>query len=484
MNRISERGLRAWLSPLVLLSSNWVSLAGVVGVTSAGVLWIFLLPTFLRGDVQHPYIGILVFLALPGVFFGGLALIPLGIYLQVRKRRRRGEAAGVFPTLEWRSPELRRLLAFIAVTTAANVVIGSQLSYRAVHYMDSVTFCGKTCHKVMAPEFAAYQGSPHSRVACVACHIGPGASWFVRSKLSGVGQVFATLLDTYPRPIPTPVANLRPARETCEQCHWPQKFAADRLRIIPKYGDDGANTRTLTVLLMHIGGGHERRGIHGAHLDPGVTIEYAHADAGRQNIPWVRYSNAVTGRSTVYLAADASREGVRNLPRRVMDCMDCHNRPTHAFELPEAAVDRAMAAGLISPSLPSIKKLGTELLKKDYPSHQAAAAAIAAALQQHYRRQQPAVYAAGRDEIARAARTLVEIYQRNVFPSMKVVWGVYPNNIGHMDFPGCFRCHDDRSGADGRKITQDCNTCHHVLAMDEPAPKILAELGMSRANEH
>jgi len=482
--RMPDRRLPALLSPLVYLSSNWISLTGVVAVTTASVLWLFQLPLFLRGEVDNPYTGILTFLVLPGVFFGGLILIPLGIVREVRRRRRLGEPTRVFPPLDLRNPELRRLLAFIGVTTLANLVIGSQLTYRAFHYMDSVTFCGKTCHKVMAPEFTAYQGSPHSRVACVACHIGPGASWFVRSKLSGVGQVFATILNTYPRPIPTPVANLRPARETCEQCHWPQKFGADRLRILTKFADDESNTRTLTVLLMHIGGGHERRGIHGAHLDPGVTIEYAHADPGRQNIPWVRYSNSVTGRTTVYLAADATPEAVRNLPRRVMDCMDCHNRPTHAFESPEAAVDRAMAQGLIPASLPGIKKLGVELLKKEYPSREAAAAAIPQALVQHYRWQDANFYARQRDEILRAGRVLAEIHNRNVFPEMKVTWGTYPNNIGHMDFPGCFRCHDDRTAADGRKLTQDCNACHRVLAMDEPAPKILSDLGLLPANGH
>lgn len=482
MIRMPEGGVRQWLSPLVYLSSNGISLAGVVAVTTASILWLFQLPLFLRGEVDNPYQGILTFLVLPGVFFGGLALIPLGIAREVRRRRKRGEPARVFPALEWRSRELRRLLIFIGVTTIANLIIGSQLTYRAVHYMDSVTFCGKTCHRVMAPEFTAYQNSPHSRVACVACHIGPGASWFVRSKLSGVGQVFATLLNTYPRPIPTPVANLRPARETCEQCHWPQKFGADRLRIIARFAEDESNTRTLTVLLMHIGGGHETRGIHGAHLDPGVTIEYAHADPGRQTIPWVRYSNSVTGRTTVYLAADATPESVRNLPRRVMDCMDCHNRPTHAFDSPAGALDRAMAQGQIPASLPWIRKLGAELLQKDYPSRQEAARLIPAALEQHYRGQQPALYAKNRDEILRAARALVAIYQRNVFPEMKVTWGTYPNNIGHMDFPGCFRCHDDRASADGRKITQDCNTCHRVLAMDEPAPRILSDLGLLHAD--
>lgn len=470
--------MRGWLSPFIYLSSNWISLVGVVAVTTGGVLWLLFLPTYLRGDVENPYVGILSFLVLPGVFFSGLALIPLGIALQVRRRRRRGEAAAAIPALDWRSPELRRLLTFVGVTTLANLIIGSQLTYRALHYMDSVTFCGKTCHKVMAPEFAAYQGSPHSRVPCVACHIGPGASWFVRSKLSGTGQVFATILNTYPRPIPTPVENLRPARETCEQCHWPQKFGADRLRVLSKFAEDEANSRVTTVLLMRIGGGHDRRGIHGAHLDPGVTIEYAHSDRGRQNIPWVSYHNAVTGRTSVYLAVDATPESVRDLPRRVMDCIDCHNRPTHAFELPEPAVDHAMVTGRISPALPGVKRIGLELLKKDYGDPDRAGALIPAELERYYRERHPDIYRKNRDEILRAARALVQIQQRNVFPAMKVSWGVYPNNIGHTDFPGCFRCHDDRASADGRKITQDCNSCHRILALQEPSPKVLTELGL------
>lgn len=481
MTHLFEQRLRGWLSPLIYLSTNWVSRLGVIGVTTGGVLWLVLLPSFLRGDAGHPYLGILMFLGLPGVFFGGLILIPLGMLMERRRRRRRGEPPPTLPVLEWRSPEIRRLVVFIGVTTLANLVIGAQLLYRATDYMDSVTFCGRTCHKVMAPEYTAYQASPHARVACVACHIGPGASWFVRSKLSGVGQVFATLLNTYPRPIPTPIANLRPARETCEQCHWPQKFGADRLRVVQKFADDEANSRTFTVLLMHIGGGHQRRGIHGAHLDPGVTIEYAHVDRGRQNIPWVRYTNAATGRSTTYMAADATPETVRALPRRLMDCMDCHNRPTHIFELPEAAVDHALASGAISPGLPGIKKLALELLKKDYPSQEAAAAAIPAMLERHYR-QRPGFDLRNRDEVLRAGRAIAEIYTRNVFPRMKVGWGTYPNNIGHMDFPGCFRCHDDRTSTDGRKITQDCNTCHRILAMDEAAPAILSELGLAQAN--
>ena len=466
--------LRSWMYPFVYLSQNWISRAGVVLVTTAVVLWLFLLPTSMRGEVQYPYIGILAFLILPGIFFAGLSLIPLGIWLHIRVERKAGRYPLTYNPLTLQSPELRKLAWFVGVTTIANLAIGSQFTYRAIAYMDSVTFCGKTCHSVMQPEFAAYQNSPHSRVECVACHIGPGASWFVQSKLSGLGQVFAVTFNTYPRPIPAPVHNLRPARETCEACHWPQKFVEDRLQIIDKYSDDEHNTLTKTVLLVHISGGGEHPGIHFAHLAPGVTISYNPADEGRQTIPRVEYHNSVTGRTTVYTASDVKPAALKNLPVRLMDCMDCHNRPTHTFQLPEQAVDLTMDAGAVSPALPFIKKLAVEALRKPYKSQAEAEAGITAAVEANYQTADPAV-------VARAARAVVAIYDRNVFPSMRITWGTYPNNLGHPDqVHGCFRCHDGgHASADGRTIPNDCETCHKMLAVEEANPKILTDLGLT-----
>ncbi len=460
-------GLTGWLSPLVYLSNNWISLAGVVMVTASVVLWLFFLPTTFAGAATHPYIGVISFLILPGLFFLGLILIPLGIRLQARERRRAGTYPRVFPPLDLRNREFRKLLAFMGATTVANIVIGAVFTYRAVNFMDSVAFCGRTCHTVMQPEYTAYLNSPHSRVGCVACHIGSGASWFVRSKLSGVGQVFAVILNTYPRPIPTPIHNLRPARETCETCHWPERFEGNRLRVFPSIADDRENTMTLTVMLMHIGGG-GMRGIHGVHAGSGAIIEYAPSTEDRQTIPWVSY------KGTVYLASGTKPEEVRNLTRRVMDCMDCHNRPTHTFQLPEPALNRAMASGEISRSLPFMKKIGMQFLQKKYPSR--------TDIEDYYRRNYPEVYKQRREEVTRSAQAVVNIYNRNVFPTMRVDWGTYPNNLGHMDFPGCFRCHDGAHvSAGGKTLSNDCGTCHNLLAMDDPAPKILSELGLTPA---
>jgi len=472
-----DREPGGWLSPVIYLSNNWISLLGVVLVTTMTVFWLFLLPTTVKGEAATPYIGILSFMGVPAFFFLGLALIPLGITLKRRKEAHAGRYPSHFPPLNWQNRQLRRLVYFIGATTFVNFAIASQVTYAAVNYMDSVSFCGLTCHTVMQPEYTAYQDSPHSRVACVECHIGPGASWFVRSKLSGVGQVIAVTFHTYSRPIPTPVHNLRPARETCETCHWPQRFSTDRIRVIWSYADDEANTLTKAVLLMKIGGGNHGVGIHGTHLGPGVRILYTPTDESRQTISRVEY-NGPNGAQTVYTSADAPKSGTPQEPR-LMDCMDCHNRPSHSFQLPDRAVNAAMQAGQISAALPFAKKQSVAILKATYTTSQDAARRIPAAFEAYYRQNYPAVWAQRKSEVQASAQHLLAIYSRNVFPEMNVKWGDYPNDLGHTDFPGCFRCHDgSHTSKSGQTITQDCNACHNILAMDEANPKILSDLGI------
>jgi hypothetical protein len=437
--------------------------------------WAFLI---VRGGPIHPYTGILFFLILPGFFVGGLALMPLGVVRRRRKLKKAGLLPTVYPKIDLRQPMLRRAAGMVLGLSFLNVTILGTATYRGVEYMDSVQFCGQTCHTVMMPEYTAYQRSPHARVACVDCHIGPGAPWFVRSKLSGVKQVFAVTFHTYDRPIPTPVTNLRPARETCEECHWPERFSGDKLDIITKFGDDEKNSPVKTVLLMHIGGRSLDRklvGIHGAHLG---LVTYLPADSKRQVIPWVQRRNP-DGTFTEFVSTDKppSADLLAHGERRVMDCMDCHNRPSHTFYLPERAVDREMAAGRISASLPFVHKVSIEILKKNYPSREAAQAEIPEELREYYRKNYFSIYNSERSKIEQAAAAVLYIYDGNVFPAMDVTWGTYPNNLGHMDFPGCFRCHDgSHQSKDGKVITQDCNTCHTLLAMEEPNPKILQEL--------
>jgi nitrate/TMAO reductase-like tetraheme cytochrome c subunit len=479
----SRSRLVSWLSPFVYLSNNPLSLVGVILVTSATVLFIAMLPTLVTGTAENPYLGLLIFIAFPAVFIGGLLLIPFGMLLRRRTKKHSGLYPASFPPLDFTNREFKKLVGFILATTVVNVVIAGQLTYGALHYMDSVEFCGKTCHTVMQPEYTAYQNSPHARVECVKCHIGPGAGWFVKSKLSGTWQVIAVTTNIYPRPIPTPVHNLRPARDTCETCHWPQKFGGERLRVLTKFAEDEVNTETKTALLMKIGGG--AAGIHGRHMAPGVQMRYAPADESRQNIPVVEYTKG-DGKWVRFVAAGTKPEDVQRLSdpatMRLMDCMDCHNRPSHTYELPERAVDKAMADGSISPSLPFAKKQALALLKADYPTQSDATAKITAGFEAFYRDKYAQMYSARREDVTRSARAVATVYNNNVFPEMRVKWGSYPNNLGHTDFPGCFRCHDDNHASPaGEKIAQDCSSCHSLLAMEEPAPKILTDLGVAAA---
>jgi hypothetical protein len=475
--------IEPWFRPLVYLGSNTLSLVGAVLTTSsAATLLVFWIYEIVKGGPIHPYTGIVFFLILPAGFVLGLLLIPIGALLRRRRLRARGLLPSVYPRVDFHQPILRRAAALVSGATVLNLAILGTATYRGVEHMDSVSFCGETCHSVMAPEYAAYLDSPHSRVACVECHIGPGAPWFVRAKISGVRQVFAVTFDTHSRPIPSPVKHLRPARETCEQCHWPQKFHGDKFLVRTKYLPDEKNTPATTVLVLKLGGRTTQGlvGIHGRHLDTSERISYLAIDGRRQVIPRVSYL-ADDGKTVEYLSTEVKTtpEQLARGETRKMDCVDCHNRPTHAFELPERAVDRSIAAGRISRELPFVKKKLVELLRGEYPTQTAGAEAIGKGLVEFYRTSYPQSYANHRALVEAAAGEAQAIYRRNVFPEMKVAWGVHPNNIGHEDFLGCFRCHDDNhKSADGKTITQDCSACHTLLAQDEEDPKVLTDLGL------
>jgi hypothetical protein len=475
--------IRSWIRLLYFLGQNPITLTGAVLTTSSAVTLIaFWFYDFFLPGPPHPYIGILLFLILPGIFVLGLILIPIGILVRRHRLKAKGELLDFYPEINLRQPTVRQAFLLVGVATFLNVMIFGTASYRGVAYMDSTQFCGQTCHTVMTPEFTAYQSSPHAHVNCVECHIGPGAGWFARSKLSGVRQVFAVTFHTYSRPIHAPVKHLRPARETCEQCHWPQRFTGDKFVVKTTYKDDEKNTPQTTAMLLKVGGRTWQGsvGIHGRHLDEGSRIRYVSIDAQRQVIPVVYYTDD-TGKSVEYVSSDikATKQQIDAGEHRSMDCIDCHNRPTHAFELPETAVNKQMGAGYISPELPFIRKKAVELLKADYPDRETAQRRILEDLNNFYRTNYASVYNSRRALIEQSAENVANIYLRNIFPSMKMSWGVHPNNLGHSDFPGCFRCHDgSHASADGRMITNDCTACHNLLAVEEENPKVLADLGL------
>ena len=429
-------------------------------VSAALFLVVFFADIF--GLPMNPYMGIVAFLVLPSLFVFGLILIPIGIFL-ARRHERRGTVGSMmtWPVIDLNRSHTRNIAAALVFLTFVNIVVISLAAFRGVEYMDSPQFCGQVCHTVMQPEYTAYLNGPHARVPCVACHIGPGAPWFVKSKLSGTRQLFAVALHTYPEPIPSPVQNLRPARDTCEQCHWPEKFTGDVVKQIPSFGDDEANTPSPTTIRLHIGSG-SGMGAHGIHwhMAPSTRVVYITTDPKRQTIVWVQ----VTDQSGVrtFRAPGVTDEQLQKGERRQMDCMDCHNRPSHKFDAtPERAVDGALADGLIPQTLPFVRREAVAALKASYPGREAAAAGIEKRLSAFFAGQLGAQAGSRKADVAKAISMTQAIYERNVFPAMKVTWGTYWNDIGHTDSPGCFRCHDDtKKTSDGQVIKQDCELCH------------------------
>jgi nitrate/TMAO reductase-like tetraheme cytochrome c subunit len=461
------------------LYQNWVSLLGIIIAASSFFAVLSLIAIDIGSGGGTPYLGILTYLVAPAFLVTGLVLIVGGML--VERRRRRKLAPGEIPKhprIDLNNPRHRN--GFIVASIVAFVFLLATAfgSYQTYHFTESVTFCGKTCHTLMIPEYTAYQHSPHARVTCVQCHIGPGAGWFVKSKLSGTYQVYATVFNKYPKPIPTPIKNLRPAQETCEQCHWPQKFYGNAERINTHFLNDEVNTRWTIRLLMKIGGGDPGRGQAGGihwHMNIANQVEYIATDEARQVIPWVRLTDP-DGNVTVYQTAgsELSQAQMDSAAPRRMDCIDCHNRPSHRYNAPTRAANLAIGTGRISTALPFVKRTAVELLTAEYVTTPEALQAIGDGLAETYGGQADSVV------IAQAVTELQQIYQENFFPEMNVGWRAYPNNLGHTLFPGCYRCHDGKhQSADGNVISHECNSCHIILSQGSgPEPETISPEGM------
>ena len=466
---------------LAAITGNIVSLIGTLAITLSLLFILALLIMQAMGFQGGAYLGIVTFVLLPVGFLAGIAIVPLGIWLQKRrdaKAAAEGRPVGHLPVLDLNQESTRGvLLGFVALSVPV-VAIAAGLTYKAVHFMDSTEFCGTACHNVMQPEYTAFQRSPHLRVGCAGCHIGPGAEWFVKAKISGSWQLIAVALDLYPRPITTPVHSLRPATGTCEQCHWPTKFVGERLKVRTHYLDDEVNTEVKTALMVKVGGrlGGESRGIHW-HVDPNNTVRYR-ADASRETIFEIELTDKAAGVTKLFKSEEAAPADAE---WRTMDCVDCHNRASHTYRSPEYEVDLALAEGRIDRSLPFIKREGVRILTETvYPSHDEARAGIAAAVQAFYAQNYPDL--AGSPAVEQAGQALGDAYCWNNFPHMKVTWNLYPNHVGHQDSPGCFRCHDNKHKTDdGDKVGKKCNTCHELVAEEESDSKLLQELGLQEA---
>jgi len=461
------------------ISRSRVSLLGAMLTT---VVFPFLLGAVILdmfGYVENPYFGFVVYLVMGPAFIAGLVMVFIGLFFLKGK-----EEVRLF-TLDYlrehfndpvRFSRIRKLLFLGVFLTGLNIFIVSLLGYSGYHYMESVSFCGQFCHTVMNPEYSAYQNSPHSRVACVECHIGSGAQWFVKSKISGARQLYAVAFDTHSRPIETPVHGLRPARETCEQCHRPELFHGEKLVVREKFLPDEENTNVHTVLLMKVGSAGDRtvssHGIHW-HVAPENRVVYKATDHSRATLPEVTLVED-GDKETHFVSGEAPPEG----EVRTMDCIDCHNRPSHVFVSADEALDRKLQEGAIPRELPFIKRQALEAVNRDYASTDAAMAGIASELTTWYRDNLP-LSPEQKPLLTKAIAGVQKAYGDNVFPEMNIAWDTYARFIGHgPDFDtGCFRCHDgEHETADGEVISADCDTCHVILAEEEHNPEILQTL--------
>jgi len=447
-------------------ASHPVVIAGVLLTTISAVLFLAAIAVELLGLIRNPYGGLIVYLVIPTFFVLGLLLIPLGHWLDARRRRRNPTHSYDWPVLDLRIPANRRVALALTVLTVANLAIISVAAVGGMRAMESPSFCGQTCHLPMHPQFTAWQSTPHAQVACTECHIGEGAAALIHYKLAGVRQLYHVVTNQIPKPIP-PVADMRPALETCGQCHWPGHDSGEVLSLKREFADDETNSETVTGLRMLVGGPGRPtstgRAIHW-HANPDVTIEFVYTDVERQTIPYVRLTDK-SGRVKEYKTEGTTDQQIGGGQKRVMDCIDCHNMAAHRIATSaEQAVDAALASGGIGRRLPFVRRESVRLVKAEYPSQEGAFPEIAKGLRAFYTGRG----AFDERELARSITSLQNIYRHNVFPSMKVTFGVYPDNIGHITSSGCFRCHDGgHTASDGTSISADCEYCH--TQVEQPA---------------
>ncbi|MCX6235465.1 MAG: NapC/NirT family cytochrome c [Bacteroidetes bacterium] len=456
--------------------NNWTSLIGVTVALVAlfMIVFLFVISVFLKQGSS--YLGLFIYIILPVFLIAGLLLIPVGMIRTIRKDKRDKKVEEPkWPVIDFNNYRQRNAFMLFGVGSMIFLLLSAVGSYEAFHFTESVEFCGKLCHKVMNPEYTAYQNSAHARVACVECHVGSGANWYVKSKLSGLYQVYAATFNTYPRPIPTPISSLRPARETCEKCHWPQKFYANQ-DIIEKHFLSDGNVEWDINLRMKVGPQYSalglKEGIHW-HINPNIKIEYKAGTKDRESIPWVKYTNLKTGEVYVYNTQDKefTDEQLNEMETRVMDCMDCHNRPSHDYQTPQYFIDNGMTSGIIPKDLPDMKFVAMEALNDKFSTTDSAVQFIRNEVNKYYQDSYPEIVAtdSGKALVDKAIEGIITQFERNVFPEMNVRWNAYPNHIGHIEFTGCFRCHDNLHTSDkGHIISKDCNLCHSIVAQGEP----------------
>lgn len=441
--------------------NNWISaIGGVIGLGALFSFALFVWMDFTQGQ-KSPYLAILTYIIVPGFLIAGLAAVFGGALAQRRWMIKHAHVPDKW-RLDFSEPTHRRWIVLFGIGGVGFIMLTAFGSYQTYHYSESVTFCGEVCHAAMNPELVTYRKGAHARVECVECHIGTGAQWFVKAKVNGTQQLIAFTLDNYKRPIETPIKNLRPAQDTCEQCHWPQKFAGNVEINFEHFLSDKKNTPYQARLLLHVNKSVPGSPIGGIHWHVSSTdrVEYYAADAKRQDIPWMRVRNTKDGTARVFRIDSFKGEPPAD-QLRVMDCMDCHNRPAHKFPTANDAVEQSLAAGTLSTKLPNIKRVAVQAMtQKEITSSTEAPQKIADFVRAKFT---DATIATG---VPGTIAEIQRLYAETIFPERKADWRIYPDNIGHKDWPGCFRCHDDKHKTSlGQTVrSSDCTSCHTLIA--------------------
>lgn len=456
-------------------SKNWITIIGsiIAVINLLLIILLFIFSTIFEKNSTN--LGLFIYIILPGFLILGLIMIPVGMILARKRVKSSSEIEKkLLPVVDLNNPRHRNAFVIFTVTTIVVLFFSTYGSFEAFHLTESVEFCGMLCHKVMEPEYTGYQNSPHANVLCVECHVGSGASWYVKSKLSGLHQVYAVLANNYPRPIETPLHDLRPARETCEKCHWPQKFYARSLETNKYFLTDSLNSEWDITLQMKTGPEYTglglKEGIHW-HINPEVNIEYISDNDKRENITFVKYTNKSTGEVTIYRNPDNPVEDsvIAAVPTRTMDCIDCHNRPSHNYSSPPVYFDKAMLTGEVSKEIPFIKKVSMDVLKQTFTDRDTALLSIKDQIINFYKEGHKDLYTQNSDLISKSVSNIQKAFSQNTFPGMKVTYDAYPEHIGHLESDGCFRCHNDAFKSEtGRTITRDCNLCHTIVGQGKP----------------
>ncbi len=456
-------------------ANNWMSAIGSIVALVSFSMFLFLLAITIFLDQGSSYLGLFIYIVLPIFLIIGLTLIPIGMIIKIRKEKKEKTKDRMrWLEVNLNNPRHRNAFFIFSACTAIFLFFTSIGSYEAFHFTESTEFCGKLCHNVMEPEFVAYQNSPHARIKCAECHIGSGADWYVKSKLSGLYQLYAVLSNSFPRPIPTPIADLRPAKETCEKCHWPEKFYSRQLITEKHFLADEQNTEWDINLQMKIGPNYSAmglaEGIHW-HINSDIKIEYIAGSDDREQIPWIKYTNLKTNKSIIYTDDEfpLDQTTIESSEIRIMDCMDCHNRPSHKYYTPTHYIDNLMTSGKLPRDIPNLKLIAMEVLNVEYESKDSAMFKISKGIKEYYESGYPEIVKKNPELLNNIVSTIQAEFNKNAFPEMKVNWKAYPDHISHVETNGCFRCHDNKHKSENDEIIRkDCNLCHSIVAQGNP----------------